>query len=820
MTYSLELLRLFFWPMFSGTVYGVFPVFVTYICLFQLLKNFQVFGIFSNSYDDNALGLTQTVNLQINRAGLFVLATGFLLMRLNAIELMSFYKESEDKIACKKILTEHFKNLTKESVNKIKKYRPRKHGEHEQDIDFSELEEQEEVENNFNEQFYKTSHNPFMSQNQLLNLKLRSYYAVLLITLLLLVFFMVQMGFSFFQNFIFLFLFLNSSLEILTIRLTTSMLLNEILLACPLLVVFEISFSFVFMKVETYQFFLIYFARAVSVASARFIYFFVWKYLKIADNCQKSRVAPERWSFFFIYIFFSQKFKFLKKIFGSVNSSRTTNSKYRKFGFEAEYKKEIPREMLLLCLLEFSSRGCANLIRFMIMFYSYFYPPLNQSSASSAVDQSLIINHLLFSAIMVAFDVCLIYIFEHLFDFEIISLLNFYSFKYNRRKNDWLLERTFLDVSITSSFRTLDYLGFSCQYYVVLSSISVNLCLMAYTLYVIVENSYNFFNDASAILVIFFSILIILISASFFRWLFGFIELWRNDKKFNDQKFETNLKLEDYMASEYDLFREKFIIEGFLRYKKDWLVQNLDKILDTEDFVKNEGYLIDLHLKVTSHIMSVEIQNFRTEIIDKYKYVASLNDDIYSNTIVKTTPEVFNKLATLMHYWLGLAKDALYFKKIVEGVGLAFKKRLCEDCHTDEKLLVIEKNSLYRIISFYRAHLNSALPTKESWRRFYIQHQIFVTLCENCEKIRCIKRFKRNQENIETNYNNIKLKTDFSEKIMKDLIRIDLKIIPKMILHHWWLAARSNLLNKRSLEPKYKSKDYIRRVLDDADNFL
>ena len=812
--YSYEIVRLFFIPMIQGTFLGGFPLLFFYGLILIFFCKIPIFETFSHSYDSNSLSTAQTALRQFNRAGLFALTSGFWFLRLCSSELMAILQDTENNKALYQIMEQHFKNLRKKYAKNIKKT-SEKNTDHKSE--HSSDSEQEEKEDNLNPEFYVPRHNPFMLPNQLTNLKLRAYYSVIFLCILLMVYFMVNRTSKSFQHLFYFYLFFWNFLKIIMVKVASKMLMDEILLTGPLLAAFDLILFYVFFKVDTFTFYQVYFTKSIITVSASTLYFFSRKMLLIAENFRKNGVTPEKWSAYFFYISFRQKINFFFKKFNFyIKKEKKTASK--KFGFEPIYKKEIPRELLLLFLLDFSSRGCANLMRFIVSLLNLVYPTQEVSDLPSHFPEQAFLNNLLFSALLIVFDIILIYLIENLLEFEILNLLNFYRYRFDRRRVNWLFESYHLDVSLKTNYRTLDYLGFSYQYFMVLSCLSVNIAIMSYVLFIIVDHDYNFFNDASALLVILLAVCFVGIFVFFIRRLIDPANFWARKQTGNPEKYNNSLRLESYIDVEYNIHRENFVVQGFLTHKKNWLIQNLEKVLKTEDFLKNEGYLIDLYLKVTNHIKSLEISNFRTEIIDRYKYVAAVNSEDYSNSVVRAPATSFANLATIIHYWLSLSKEAIYFQKQVSEIGQLFKKRLCEDCHTDENLVVVEKNSFYKILSFFRSFLKGALPNKKVWKEFYKKHQIFVTLCQNCEKIRSIKRFKRNQTNLETNYNKIKLKSDFSQKIMKDLIKIDLKQTSKIILHQWWLSARSRILNKKQFDQKTKIQDQMMKILDEYES--
>ncbi len=84
--------------------------------------------------------------------------------------------------------------------------------------------------------------------------------------------------------------------------------------------------------------------------------------------------------------------------------------------------------------------------------------------------------------------------------------------------------------------------------------------------------------------------------------------------------------MENYLDKDYDLYGEDFIIDAFIEHKRDFLIKNLDTILDKEDFLNNEGFLIDIYLKITNHIKAFEITELKNNIIDKNCYLNNKND--------------------------------------------------------------------------------------------------------------------------------------------------------------------------------------------------
>lgn len=363
-----------------------------------------------------------------------------------------------------------------------------------------------------------------------------------------------------------------------------------------------------------------------------------------------------------------------------------------------------------------------------------------------------------------------------------------------------------LDLSVKISYRSIDYLGFSPQYYYILVSFMIPCVIISCTLYAVLDSGYNVFNDVACLISLIFTYVLFSIYKAIYTYLSSFVLKKENSSATDtpSDKVDINLLLENYMRKVYNIYSENFVIKHFIDKKKQFLIENLPKFLKRSDFEMNQGFLFDLYMKVFNNIKADVVTKVKEEMIGQYTGKLEHEPSDFDNMIVKTSKERMVQLATVIFQWHSLAKEVSYFRSLVEHIK-SDKKDLCNMCHSDEKLIHEPTYTMNEMITKYKVSLAGMPSNAQKWQDFYKHYQDFKILCQNCKAIRDIttfKRFKRDDQDIKIDPKSFD--TPHAQSILKDVIegqKGETRTL-KLLLMNWFMHARTNLLFRDQNELK------------------
>ena len=280
------------------------------------------------------------------------------------------------------------------------------------------------------------------SPNYILNLKRKMFYLVLLGSSIFLTFmFFISLTRVYTDKqimFIIIYLFI----EMLIIWFLKSYLLKEMLLVAPILSAFELI-------------------QVISLHSKNLDYYYqlnVYRLLMISlfriiidPFINSMRIYKQK-----LYRFLQKKAeideqyeKYLKYFSGNTDYDTRTFENYT--GSSYEIREEVPKEIILISLLSFTTKACMNSIRSLLMFVYYFLnTEIDLGEYNQEPEELLkyIAASFFISLIQVFVDVVALYSIELIHDFHIFDYINFCRYRYLKRKSDWLMDHVTFDTSI------------------------------------------------------------------------------------------------------------------------------------------------------------------------------------------------------------------------------------------------------------------------------------------------------------------------------------------------------------------------------------
>lgn len=778
-------------PLIRGSILGsisyIFTIVIVKMVSFLIVNPNQ----FSASYDGIVLEENEIFSIKKGRIGFQIFLCGIYFVYRSSQLYIPFYQD--EKIILKQQKEQQEKTqFEKMELKKEKKQKKNLLKFHKVDEPEEKMSSNDEEESCTNNQEFNVEDDPMNSPNYILNLKRKMFYLVLLFSSIFLTFMFFISLTEIYNSNIILFIVIYLFIEMLIIWFLKNYLLQELLLVAPILSAFELIqvISLHSQNLDYYYQLNVY--RLLMISLFRIIIdpfinsLRIYKQ-KLGRYLEKKAEIDEK------YVKYLKYFK--------SNSHYDTKAFENYTGDNYEIREEVPKEIILISLLSFTTKACMNSIRSLLMFVYYFLnTEINLGVYNQEKSELLkyIAASFFISLIQVFVDVLALYSIELIHDFHIFDYINFCRFRYLRRKTDWLMDSVNFDVSIGIEYRSLDFLGFSDQFYFLVSFLALNMSLISIGVVIMVESNYNFFNDPSNFLYIVIIFPLLELLYRIFGSLSRLLKIWKRKQQQPQRSFFMTLKLDNYMTQEIDIYQEEFIVEDFIKKKKEFLIGNLHKIVTKADFLSQNGFLLRIYKLLDDSVRKEQINVMKREIVEKNEFKKSSIQLLEENGIIISSKKGFVRLLTMLHFWYSLGKETLFFRRLIADIPLKYLEKICGTCSSDENLFAVEQIDFYQILKEYREHFKGLISFGNQWIKFYEKRQNFKTLCKECKLIEEIKKFKqevKKKEYIKKKIKDAKLEGLHEQPIFKEITREEIRPNCLRFILLWYSTAKSNLLH-------------------------
>lgn len=396
-----------------------------------------------------------------------------------------------------------------------------------------------------------------------------------------------------------------------------------------------------------------------------------------------------------------------------------------------------------------------------------------------------------------------LYLVDLIHGFRLLDYIQFSRYRHRTRKEEWIFTSYTLNISLDKIYRSLDCLYFTDQYYFLVATSTCGGFLVILGLQILTINTYNIFNDPFSILMFFLMTLVGRIARYLAKVVQSIFKPWSKHKLPDEKQFNTMMNLENYMLKDWNIYEHDIVRHHLVKHKKEWIIENLPSILKADHFKDNNGFLIKVYKRLEDVIKKEEIEVLRSNLIVKNTFVPQPKSVEAQNAIIHSSKEEFVRLLCIMQYWKILAREALYYRNLIQNIKQTFLASYCSKCRTDDDLLVHEEKTLYELMVKFRVRMAGLVSTDHDWKQFYQESQVFTTLCSNCYNIHKIKSYLEANKSIrEGDKSSIisfaqQLKEDSKKpkKLYREIIMGDLKGKFKAVMFKWVLQARSRVLH-------------------------
>ena len=412
---------------------------------------------------------------------------------------------------------------------------------------------------------------------------------------------LIKLKFSYttiFSENIYTFLIVFMIMDIILEQLLSRVIMAETILVAPVLGAFVITEFIMTMGAEDfYNFIVSYFIETSLVVSGR---------IYIGPAVERIEFYSQRFA-----IWLSLKFDFAEKIFRKIlrrqlviQTQLQNLTEFHHFNRNRQKETGEGMEALLGSVASYSSQVQALFITPVVLIFIIFFAQETKIPQNYSIRKSDLNYYLIFSIILIfpqlVINIFLLHILEVLHGFKIYDYLTYCDFRFRNRTSKWINNQP-LDRSIIHSYRSLDIMSFSSQFYFVISLSTWGIILLDMGLITMIENEYNPFADPVVFIYVLFIVLAAMILRLLLNTIANYFSLWKIDGRTDNLKLDTRavtiLDKENDMRRLLNLiynhsgFRHKFI-----RVNRAWVIENLSKILTREYITKDDDkFLLNVY---------------------------------------------------------------------------------------------------------------------------------------------------------------------------------------------------------------------------------
>ena len=252
-------------------------------------------------------------------------------------------------------------------------------------------------------------------------------------------------------------------------------------------------------------------------------------------------------------------------------------------------------EALLGSVSTYASNTQSMFIVPVILVYVILFAKETKIPQGYAIAERELPYYLTFSCIIIfplmIIDVFLLHLLEVIWGYKIYDYFTYAEYKFRTRQKKWINQESFAR-SIIHSWRSLDNMSFSQQYYYIVSLMAWGIIYLTLSMTIMLRNQYNPFADPVItlfIIMIGITVFLVRLVMDFIRDYFRIWEVEHNpiitvdvsqvnrlDKDYGMRVLVKNLQTNP--------FRHKF-----MRVNREWIIHNIAEILGGKNYMKAPG---------------------------------------------------------------------------------------------------------------------------------------------------------------------------------------------------------------------------------------
>jgi hypothetical protein len=353
---------------------------------------------------------------------------------------------------------------------------------------------------------------------------------------------------------------------------------------------------------------------------------------------------------------------------------------------------------------------------------------------------------------------------ESFHEWKILDYLEYCRYKFVNRPHRWKGINETYDESVTPYLRSLDLLSFSPQFYFSLFLVSFGSLLFLLGTQVLINNSWNVFDDQATPFIIIIGVVSLGILRSFISVIADYLKVWfvkRSDETLGVTEEENELVARILRGFDYDevvvkapatsalhnwpeprvgdrVGWERYRM-AYLKENQLWLQAHMDSLIDGPTTVEFRKVLMDSLAKVLneSNILKLSAKTSTADGVDSLEVnglppheavVRNLQDE---KEMIKGS-----RLELAARTWLVRARFMRFLRYSVAELRLnqAVMKSYCESCRArSSRLYICPRYPVPYVAEQLRIQRDMhPVWNVPVWQRFFAHFTPACTLCEKC----------------------------------------------------------------------------------------
>jgi hypothetical protein len=409
-------------------------------------------------------------------------------------------------------------------------------------------------------------------------------------------------------------------------------------------------------------------------------------------------------------------------------------------------------------LVQFSAQSQATFMMPLVYLFISNFADATQIPKNYAIRQSDVNYYMMFSLTIIApqiiLDVFMLHLIECLYEYKLFDYLTYCSHRFATRQNWWRYVLGLkLDKSLLPTWRSIDGMCFSSQYYFAVALASWGTVCLTLSFTIMIRNSFHPCGDP---LILCFLLIVRyggVMLKNVFLALRPIIRLWvpKPHPIFVEEEIENDSEdqivplVEDYAIEnelkhklETDVFKSKFVKKNI-----PFIIEHLEDIVGNNQQCHN--YLKERYSRlVNKHVEDEKDRNYVEQRLELLKllpnnkfnaeFEVSFDREEETRPKAKKLGVIAEKIA---RQWVSKAKLFLLLKKTVEDEEVLEEK--CKVCNMSDHLKVVTSYRLDDIYTMYQETYKGYPLKLTHWKVFYFRKQKIRTLCVDCAYLEQLK---------------------------------------------------------------------------------
>jgi len=375
-----------------------------------------------------------------------------------------------------------------------------------------------------------------------------------------------------------------------------------------------------------------------------------------------------------------------------------------------------------------------------------------------------------------------------MYGWKLYDYIFYANYRFLQRETKWKGFEDSHDECIDESLRSVDQMCFSNQFYLVMTIHVNGIVYLVLGIEMMIRSQYNMFGDPVMPIMCLYVFLITGIIKSTIIWLSRFLNIWEIKHKntawhlivpeqneipgWSDIKKSIN---HDAFTMNKRMTEESFK-HRFLNYNRSWLINQLPDLLTPQIMRRNRPDLIDQFAKALNTLNPAISSDSEAEKAPKFG-----------------APSLNGKSRNLLRWWAQQGRRRVKMKEVVQPLILKARNPHCECCLSRASLQVDLVHSFENLDQKFSVENHTSF-NQVLWRKFWIKHQRYQTLC-----YKCLNDYRKNK-NIE-----LETLTGKSQKykdggnIAHAWGAIDMSSASMDILMRWYTTAKQVISEDESI---------------------